>query len=1163
MHRPLRLALISVLTVACQADYSGVTVEPAAPVTTDALRLELGDAGSVSVSWLVDGVEVEALRDALEVSSDRTVRGQSWTAQVWGGNNADRTQTPDAVVEVVIGNTAPVITGGAITPEAPRTTDTLWSSFTGEDLDGDRLYWRVEWLRDGEVVAGLGSDRVLSELTTRGETWTVRAWLSDGDIEVGPEEVSVMIDNVAPVAHQVVIDPAVAFETTELVATPTGDDADGDAVTWIYSWYVDGAEVGGKVTDRLDGSVFDRGQEVVVHATPSDGFTTGEPVVSKAVVIQNSAPTATGATIQPSLPTETDTVSCIGSGFADVDGDPEGWQVVWTVDGAPAGSAPTLDGSAFSREQSLGCTLVPFDGDLAGEPVVAAAVTVQNTAPVLASAAIDPASPVTTDTLSATLGAVADVDDDTVGYTYAWTVDGAAAGTDATLPGSAFARDQVVGLTVTPTDGTDAGVPVVAATVTVQNSAPTVASVVLSPSAPATDDAITASVTATDADGDELTYSYTWSIDGAVVAGETSATLPSSAFVKGESVSVSVVADDGTAVSTAVTSAAVVVVNTAPTLDSASIDPGTLVEGDTATCVPSGFADVDGDSASYTYAWTVDGVDAGVSSATLDSDAFDRGQAVVCIVTPGDGTDDGTPVSSGAVIIGNTAPVAGAVSLSTTTPQTGDDLVGTVASVTDVDGDEVELTWVWTVDGGTVRSVTTSALTDTLPAALTAKGNAIQVAVTPADDADAGATVVGGTAVVQNTAPVITTVSLSPSSIDIYTAVTASVTASDVDGDSLTTTYAWFLQDEGTGGFVALHPTTATLPASEYDKGDVLYVEATVDDGAATHTLASATITVGNAAPVAPTVVALSPADPAPTDTLTCTASGGTDPDGDSVSYRFNWYRDDTLVRTDSDASSATFTLSASDTGTGQTWTCAVESFDGTDASASTTDDASTVILASDCDELYAWGYRASEDYDLDTPDGSGVTLYCEMRSDGGWTQVVAHDYTVAACPSGWPSASFYGGSCHIDGPAVRRATLETFGISYADVRVNVGLSQYASMDGFAGTRTASYDAAYGDGFALLYNDGGLDDVHTWVMATDTPVCSTPSPIALSGGSSCASMFGAGPWSTIWDSGYTFDGWRQFSLGTPTDVDLIGQIMADQDPLDENMAVRHLYIMVK
>jgi hypothetical protein len=68
-----------------------------------------------------------------------------------------------------------------------------------------------------------------------------------------------------------------------------------------------------------------------------------------------------------------------------------------------------------------------------------------------------PVAPVVVDALTATVEG-SDLDEDTVTYTYAWTVDGvAAAYTEATLPVGAFVRGETWEVTVTPSDDEAAG----------------------------------------------------------------------------------------------------------------------------------------------------------------------------------------------------------------------------------------------------------------------------------------------------------------------------------------------------------------------------------------------------------------------------------------------------------------------------------------------------------------------------------------------------------------------------------------------------------------------------------------------------------------------------------------------------------------------------------
>ncbi len=98
---------------------------------------------------------------------------------------------------------------------------------------------------------------------------------------------------------------------------------------------------------------------------------------------------------------------------------------------------------------------------------------------------------------------------------------------------------------------------------------------------------------------------------------------------------------------------------------------------------------------SYTYAWTVDGIDISAATDTPDGDDFDKGDDVVCIVTPNDGTDDGDAVSSNTVTILNTAPEVSDVEIDPD-PATATDELTCSWTFSDDDDDDDESTCVWT-----------------------------------------------------------------------------------------------------------------------------------------------------------------------------------------------------------------------------------------------------------------------------------------------------------------------------------------------------------------------------------------------------------------------------------------------------------------------------------
>jgi len=265
-----------------------------------------------------------------------------------------------------------------------------------------------------------------------------------------------------------------------------------------------------------------------------------------------------------------------------------------------------------------------------------------NQAPVAGTVNITP-DPVYagTQTFTATPSGFTDPDGDTLTYHYAWTLNGSAVGADsATLASQAVVKGNVIAVTCYASDGelnsgnaTDS--------VTVGNTAPVAGTVNITPDPVyAGTQTFTATPSGfTDVDGDTLTYHYAWTLNGSAV-GTDSATLASQAVVKGNVIAVTVFAYDGGLSSPDATDS-VTVGNTAPTAGTVTITPDPVQAGThTFTATPSGFADVDGDTLTYHYAWTLNGSAVGTDSATLPSQAVVKNDVVAVSVYVSDGTAD-------------------------------------------------------------------------------------------------------------------------------------------------------------------------------------------------------------------------------------------------------------------------------------------------------------------------------------------------------------------------------------------------------------------------------------------------------------------------------------------------------------------------------------------
>ena len=86
------------------------------------------------------------------------------------------------------------------------------------------------------------------------------------------------------------------------------------------------------------------------------------------------------------------------------------------------------------------------------------------------------------------------------------------------------------------------------------------------------------------------------------------------------------------------------------------------------------------------------------------------------------------------------------------------------------------------------------------------------------------------------------TVRLSPSTVYTNDTLTANVTTSDAEGDSLTVTYDWYVD----GSSVQDGADNTLSGVSYFDKDQTVFVIVTADDGTDTTSVTSSTVTVLN-----------------------------------------------------------------------------------------------------------------------------------------------------------------------------------------------------------------------------------------------------------------------------------------------------------------------------
>lgn len=282
---------------------------------------------------------------------------------------------------------------------------------------------------------------------------------------------------------------------------------------------------------------------------------------------------------------------------------------------------------------------------------------------------------------------------------------------------------------------------------------PSAPSVVITPD-PATsaDDLVAVATGSVDPEGEAVTLSYTWFVDGVEQADWTTDTVAAAATSRDEVWLVVVTPQDGTQAGPP-GEAQVTIGDSLPVVSSVSLSPDPATTDDTLIAAVTA-TDGDGDPITLAYAWTVDGVGVTATGDSLDGGThFDKHQDVVVTVTPSDHSGTGLPVSSAVLTIANSPPEAPGVSISPASPRAGGALRCLVdTDGVDADGDTLTYEMTWDVDGVAyvaggdsgdtggpwVGPSTTTWADDTVPAAETEAGEVWTCTVTPDDGDDLG-----------------------------------------------------------------------------------------------------------------------------------------------------------------------------------------------------------------------------------------------------------------------------------------------------------------------------------------------------------------------------------------------------------------------------------------
>jgi len=395
---------------------------------------------------------------------------------------------------------------------------------------------------------------------------------------------------------------------------------------------------------------------------------------------------------------------------------------------------------------------------------------------------------------------------------------------------------------------------------------PPSATVSLNTTAPRTNDTLTATATKTDPDGQPVTLTYTWKVNGAVKRTFTSATALTDSFDlsaagngdKADLVSIEVTPNDEIAHGTVAATSATVA-NSDPVFNQDLVDRSNL-EG-AAVSFSADANDADSDALTYEARGLPPGItinpSSGLVSGTIADDAAAASPYGVEI-TVRDGSEvDATDTFTWTVDHSNRAPMVESVTIDNQAPTTNEKLTAQIQA-RDPDNDPLSYRYQWTNNGTPVPGATEATL-DLSAAGHGDKGEQIAVRVI-ANDGHADSPALTSTSVTVLNSPPAATVALDDHTPGTNAVVNATATKRDADGDSVSLTFIWKTDGVIKRTFTSATALTDSLnlsAAGNGDAGQTVSVEVIPSDGEANGTpaLDTAQVAADTTPPAAPTAL--------------------------------------------------------------------------------------------------------------------------------------------------------------------------------------------------------------------------------------------------------------------------------------------------------------------
>jgi len=275
---------------------------PSTPTNDDDLSASVtgandndGDGLSYEYRWYLDGSPQHGLDNFTIVPFYTTRSGDTWEVEIRAYDGEDYSswvRSTAISISDQSSNSAPTVDSISISPSNPTTSDSLTASSTSSDADMDAIVQtEYRWLKNGVLTTSSSLILDASD-TSKNDIWSVEIRVNDGtDWSAWTTSPTIQILNTRPQLNSASISATEASTDQDITVNASMSDADGDTLTSIIVWYLDGTEQPAyNNLATLPSSATTKGDTWTAVLQADDGETSSSQSETVSVLIVNSEP---------------------------------------------------------------------------------------------------------------------------------------------------------------------------------------------------------------------------------------------------------------------------------------------------------------------------------------------------------------------------------------------------------------------------------------------------------------------------------------------------------------------------------------------------------------------------------------------------------------------------------------------------------------------------------------------------------------------------------------------------------------------------------------------------------------------------------------------------------------------------------------------------------